>query len=193
MAVRRKAAGQMEAAGRHRKKSRAATASSPSRPSSVPTSSRHSTQEHPFEVVIHYPHHPRAGECVLAFRRLIHGSRLHFVIEQPDGCRVLLPAWMTENSAATLPMVAAPRVSLDALRELRGLIDAQRLSSSPSSETNRMGGGDDGTTCRMATARSPGARNKRKPAPATRSDDSRGGHGGCSSCLSTNAAPPSQR
>jgi hypothetical protein len=91
--------------------------------------------------------------------------------------RVLLPAWMTENSAATLPMVAAPRLSLDALRELRGLIDAQRLSSSPSSETNRMGGGDDGTTCRMTTARSPGARNQRKPAPATRSDDSRGGHG----------------
>ena len=90
---------------------------------------------------------------------------------------VLLPAWMTENSAATLPMVAAPRLSLDALRELRGLIDAQRLSSSPSSETNRMGGGDDGTTCRMAIARSPGARNKRKPAPATRSDDSLAGHG----------------
>jgi hypothetical protein len=31
------------------------------------------------------------------------------VIEQPDGCRVLLPAWMTESSAAILPMVAVPR------------------------------------------------------------------------------------
>src|ERR1700676_1418457 len=139
------------------------------------TGPRHTTQEHPFEVVIHYPHHPRAGECVVAFRRLVHGSRLHFVIEQPDGCRVLLPAWMTESSAATLPMVAVPRLSLDSLRELRGLIHAQRLSSSPSSGTTRMGGGDDGTTCRMATARSPGARNKRKPASAARSDDSRGG------------------
>src|ERR1700704_328083 len=140
---------------------------------------RHSTQEHPFEVVIHYPHHPRAGECVLAFRRLVHGNRLHFVIEQPGGCRVLLPAWMAESPAGILPMVAVPRLSLAALRELRGLVDAQRLSSSPSSGTTRMGGGDDGTaTARtMATARSPGARDQRKPAPAARSDGSRGGHG----------------
>ena len=45
-------------------------------------------------------------------------------------------------------MVEVPRLSFDALRELRGLIDAQRVSSSPSSETTRTGGGDDGTTAR---------------------------------------------
>ena len=39
----------------------------------------------------------------------------------------------------------------------------------------RTGGGDDGTTCTMATTRSPGARDKRNPTPATRSDDSLGG------------------
>jgi hypothetical protein len=57
------------------------------------------------------------------------------VIEQPDDCRVLLPAWMTESFAATLPMVAVPRLSLDSLRELRDIIDTQRLPSSPSSGT----------------------------------------------------------
>ena len=139
------------------------------------TGLRHTAQEHLFEVVVQYPHHPRAGERVMVFRRVLHGARVHFVIEQPDGCRVLLPAWMTETSAAAMPMVEVPRLSLDALRELRGLIDAQRVSSSPSSETTRTGGGDDGTTCTMATTRFPGARDKRNPTPATRSDDSLGG------------------
>ena len=139
------------------------------------TGLRHTAQEHLFEVVVQYPHHPRAGERVMVLRRVLHGARVHFVIEQPDGCRVLLPAWMTETSAAAMPMVEVPRLSLDALRELRGLIDAQRVSSSPSSETTRTGGGDDGTTCTMATTRSPGARDKRNPTPATRSDDSLGG------------------
>lgn len=136
---------------------------------------RHTAQEHLFEVVVQYPHHPRAGERVMVLRRVLHGARVHYVIEQPDGCRVLLPAWMTETSAAAMPMVEVPRLSLDALRELRGLIDAQRVSSSPSSETTRTGGGDDGTPCTMATTRSPGARDKRNPTPATRSDDSLGG------------------
>src|SRR5437763_17055170 len=100
------------------------------------TGLRHSTQEHPFEVVVHYPHHPRAGERILAFRRLLHGGRLHFAIEQPDGCRVLLPAWMTKSCAAALPMVELPRLSLNSLRELRGLVDAQNVSSSSQSETS---------------------------------------------------------
>ena len=140
-------------------------------------SPRHTTQEQPFEVVVQYPHHPRAGERVIVLRRVIHGARVHFVIEQPDGCRVFLPAWMTESYAATLPIVKVPRLWLESLRELRGLIDAQSISSSPSPGTNRADGGDDGTTCTMATTRSRGARNKRNPATTTRSDDSLAGHG----------------
>src|ERR1700693_3246969 len=140
------------------------------------TGPRHTTQEHPFEVVIHYPHHPRAGECVVAFRRVIHGGLIHFVIEQTKGCRVLVPAWMTESGAAALPMVEAPRLSLASLRELRGIVDAQLVSSSPSSKTTRTDGGDDEATApTMATTRSVGVRSKRKPA-AARSDRSRGGH-----------------
>ena len=46
-------------------------------------------------------------------------------------------------------MVAVPRLALAAVRELRGLIDAQLVSSSPSSETTRIGGGNGET----ATAR----------------------------------------
>jgi hypothetical protein len=29
----------------------------------------------------------------MVLRRVLHGARVHFAIEQPDGCRVLLPAW----------------------------------------------------------------------------------------------------
>ena len=140
------------------------------------TSTRHTTQEHPFEVVIHYPHHPRAGECVVAFRRVVHGGRLHFVIEQPNGCRVLLPAWMTESCAAALPMVEAPRLSLASLRELRGLVDAQRVSSLPLSRTTRSSGGDDETARTRATTRSTQACYDRNSAGAARSDDARGAH-----------------
>src|SRR5262252_9390556 len=103
---------------------------------------RHTTQEHPFEIVIHYPHHPRAGERVLAFRRVVHGDRLHFSTEQTNGCRVLVPAWMTENGAAALPMVEVPRLPLASLRELRSLVDAQRISSLPLTRTTRSVGGD---------------------------------------------------
>lgn len=138
------------------------------------TGPRHTTQEHPFEVVIHYPHHPRAGECVVAFRRVIHGGRLHYAIEQTNGCRVLLPAWMTESGAAALPMVEVPRLSLASLRELRGLVDAQGVSSLPSSRTTRPAGGDDGTVCTMATTRSARACYDRASAAATRSDDAQG-------------------
>src|ERR1700674_5958491 len=140
------------------------------------TSTRHTTQEHPFEVVIHYPHHPRAGECVVAFRRVVHGGLIHFVIEQTNGCRVLVPAWMTESGAAALTMVEAPRLSLASLRELRGIVDAQRVSSLPSSRTTRSGGGDDGTARTMATTRSARACFDRNSAAAARSEDAQGAH-----------------
>jgi len=32
---------------------------------------------------------------------LRHGGSVHFVIEQPDGTRALLPAWMTEYCPGT--------------------------------------------------------------------------------------------
>jgi hypothetical protein len=50
---------------------------------------------------------------------LQHGGRSHFVIEQPDGTRALLPAWMTEPWAAQLPVVKLPRLTLEALFTLR--------------------------------------------------------------------------
>ena len=91
------------------------------------------------------PHHPHAGEHLTVVRRLLYAGDAHFVVELPDGDRLLLPAWMTETGAATPPMVATPRLSFACLWELRRLIDQQDVSLSPSLEAIRNDGGDDGT------------------------------------------------
>ena len=54
-------------------------------------------------------------------RYLVYVGVAHFVVELPDGDRLLLPAWMTEAAAAMPPMMATPRLSLTCLRELRRL------------------------------------------------------------------------
>src|SRR5205823_5228883 len=62
-----------------------------------------------FDVLIQYPQHPRAGERVVVVRRLYHGGSVHFVIEQPDGTRALLPAWMTDPWAGQFTIIETPR------------------------------------------------------------------------------------
>ena len=60
-----------------------------------------------------------------------HGDSVHFVIEQPDGMRALLPAWMTEPWAAHLTIIEMPRLTLEALYALRAASPRwrRRLSS----------------------------------------------------------------
>jgi hypothetical protein len=64
-------------------------------------------------------------------KRHHHGGELYYVIEQPDGTLVHLPAWMTRAEAARLPDHSPPRLALAALHDLRRLLD-QVLSSSAS-------------------------------------------------------------
>ena len=97
-----------------------------SRSRSIP---RHTAQKQPFDVQIHYPHHPQAGERVLVVREVHHAGRQHFVINSPDGTRGLLPKWMTEPSSANLLLVEGPVLPLVALRDLRATIDRALLSS----------------------------------------------------------------
>lgn len=73
-------------------------------------------------------------------RRLHHGGSEHFVIDYIDGTRGLLPAWMTEPRAGQLATTTeVPRLALEALRALRGVITGALLSLS-SSMTTREGG-----------------------------------------------------
>ena len=72
-------------------------------------------------------------------RRVVYADRVHFVIDQADGSRALLPEWMTEPWAAALPVVDVPRLPLEALQALCRLIEANRIVSLPSPATNQRG------------------------------------------------------
>ena len=65
-----------------------------------PSNPRHTAQQQPLEVIVRYPHHPHTGERLTVVRRLLYAGAAHFVVELPDGDRLLLPAWMTETGAA---------------------------------------------------------------------------------------------
>src|SRR5271155_2061533 len=110
---------------------------------------RHTTREHLYEVVVEYPHHPLAGRRIPVVRRCLHAGLVHFVVDGPDGCRALLPAWMTESHAATLPIVAIPRLSLSVFSALRDLVRAHCVTSSASDETIRREASDEGTAAAL--------------------------------------------
>jgi hypothetical protein len=92
---------------------------------------QHTAQKQQFDVLIHYPHHPYAGERVLVVRTVQHAGAVHFVIDLADGTRGLLPEWMSEPSAANLPLVETATLSLSALRDVRATIDGCLLSCAP--------------------------------------------------------------
>jgi hypothetical protein len=95
---------------------------------------------------------------VAVVRRLQHGGSSHFVIEQSDGTRALLPAWMTEPWAAQVTIVERPRLPLEALYALRSTIIGALLSLSPATPMRE--GSDDRLTGRQLPARSARARGK---------------------------------
>ncbi len=143
-------------------------------PASPRSRPRHTAQEQPFEVEIRYPHHPRVGERATALRRLIYAGCVHYVIEQPNGSRVCLPAWMTESWAATLPIVVVPRLPLAALQAVRSVIDASGLLL-PSTQANQ--GDDDGKSKSVRPVRSAGDHGRYRSSSTASSDKPRRGHG----------------
>jgi hypothetical protein len=126
---------------------------------------RHTAQKQPFDILIHYPHHPRVGERVMVVRAVRHAGVLHFVIDSADGTRGLLPEWMTNPTAAKLPLVEAARLSLAALRDLRVTIDG-RLLSSPALSSMQEIGGHVGATPRSPTRPSTSGGNVCRPRKA---------------------------
>jgi hypothetical protein len=83
-------------------------------------------------------------------RRLQHGGSVHFVIDQPDATRGLLPEWMTEPWARHLPMTEVPRLALGALRALRSVVNGAPILVLFDDE----GGGNDERGNPMSAARS---------------------------------------
>jgi hypothetical protein len=124
--------------------------------------SRHTAQKQQFDVWIHYPHHPGAGERAFVVRTVQHAGAVHFVIDLADGTRGLLPEWMTEPSAANLPLVETATLSLSALRALRATIDGCLLSSVLFNGTQERGG-NVGATPEPATGPSTSGGNANGP------------------------------
>ncbi len=138
---------------------------------------RHTTQEQPFEVIVEYPFHPLYGKRIIVNRRTVHGGLVHFASEGPDGCRALLPAWMTEPGAAALSVVEMPRLSLDALRELSSLVRTLPVASSPPSATTRTEEGSDGTPTQSAIGTVRSSVSKKQHRSQTSTTRSNGAHG----------------
>ena len=47
-----------------------------------------------------------------------------YVVRQPDGTLAQIPTWMCFPDAAAMMVTDQPRIALDALRDLRSVIDA---------------------------------------------------------------------
>jgi hypothetical protein len=141
---------------------------------------RHTAQKQQFDVLIHYPHHPRVGERVVVVRTVHHAGVLHFVIDLADGTRGLLPEWMADQNAAKFPLVEAVTLSLAALRDLRATLDGHLLSSASFSNTQEIGS-HVGPTPGLPTRPSASGSNVRRPRKAS----TRSPRNGCRSAQTT--------
>ncbi len=93
------------------------------------SSGRHTTHKQAFTATIHYRYHPRYGEQVLIIGSKRHKEEKHLLLEERDGTKAYIPAWMTHPALAGVEAVDIPRIELTALENLRRLLD--NLLSSP--------------------------------------------------------------
>jgi hypothetical protein len=90
-------------------------------------------------VTVHYRFHPRHGEQMLVIRQHSYRGEAAYIVEQRDGTLTHLPIWMADPESAKLDIVPQPHPSLEALLELRRIIDG--AVSSPSSDAQSGGDG----------------------------------------------------
>jgi hypothetical protein len=122
---------------------------------------RHSARKQLLDVLIPYPHHPRVGERLTVVRTMRHAGILHLVVDAADGTRGLLPEWMTEPNAASLPLVETPTLPVAALQALRATIDGSILSSVSPNRTQEIGD-NVGATPKSPTRPSASSGNRRR-------------------------------
>jgi hypothetical protein len=85
---------------------------------------------------VHYRHHPLFGKEVEVSKRFRHASVASVMIVVADGTRGLIPQWMLDSDACSaVSDEDTPRISVSALCLLRDLLDAQTLSSWPTSDS----------------------------------------------------------
>ena len=74
-----------------------------------------------------------------------------YVVRQPDGTLAQIPSWMCSPDAAAMAVTDRPRLALDALRELRSLLDTRLPSFSHTDVGERHG-----NTCDLLERLEPG-------------------------------------
>jgi hypothetical protein len=92
--------------------------------------SSHTAQYQGLEITVHYRHHALAGSRLVVEYAVRSGAGVFVVVARPNGRLLAIPAWMTEAWAGDLPTCTTPSVALEALLELRRLLD-DVLSSPP--------------------------------------------------------------
>jgi hypothetical protein len=93
-------------------------------------------------VAIYYRFHPHFGKTLTATKRQSYRGEAVYLIQLQEGPLAYLPVWMTEPTAAAYTISSEPCLPLEALAELRRLLDEAK--SCLASEAQR--GGDDGPT-----------------------------------------------
>ncbi|WP_353001223.1 DUF5372 family protein [Mesorhizobium sp. M1295] len=84
---------------------------------------RHNAGNPGFDVVVTYPFHPLVGQTVAVVGEHDHDGICHLLVRQPHGGTFHLPDWIAAPQAGSVAIVAAPRLSLTHLLELRALLD----------------------------------------------------------------------
>jgi len=130
-----------------------------------------------YSITVLYPYHPLVGQ---RFRPVFVNQkpRRSFRVQLPER-RLTIPAWMTEEPAASFPLREAPCVAVDALLDLASLLDHVRRD--PTSACGRMPensvAGEDQVDGQEAEATASGGGGRRRRAATRSRRKSSKGHG----------------
>jgi len=128
-------------------------------------------------IAVLYPFHPLVGQRFLPIF-VNEKPRRSFRVQLAER-RLTIPAWMTEEPAASCELQDAPLVSVDVLLDLAGMVDHARIDLSPSSSMKRESadpGEDQIDEQETAATASRGGRRTRRSATRSRSKGNKG-HG----------------
>ena len=67
------------------------------------------------------------GQSILVVGEMDHAGARHLIIRRPDGSAFYLPGWMAAPVAASIEMMACPRLPMHRLIELRAFLHQFKL------------------------------------------------------------------
>ncbi len=136
------------------------------------TTSRYTAHNHASELTIHYRFHPCAGEKVnLESRRREPSGNNLYVRLQSSGRSLAIREWMTRPEAAAFAVRDTPRLSREALSDLRMIVDRVVRSLADDGGNDEAQLADDTIEASVRTGRA-------RPHPGGRAEDGTAGSPG---------------